>query len=115
MGNAMTNFRAEDMPGSAKLVAFTEGTKPKGDPEKEKVSVVDDNEVPKGTAKEVIEWAGDDPDRIQRALDTENAAEDPRSSLIEDLERAKRRAGAGDEPVQVDADDQAQAEERPQA
>lgn len=120
MGDKMTNFRAQDMLGSGTVqVAFTKTSKPQGDPETEKVTINDANDVPRGTAKEVLKWAGSDHERIQRALDKENASNDPRRSLIEDLERAQRRSSgqqeqSGEQPVHVQADDQAQAEERPQ-
>ena len=42
--------------------------------------------VPDGTIAEVMEWVGDDPVRAQQALDVENAAETPRSTLISQLE-----------------------------
>ena len=103
MPDKMTNFRAQDMPGT-KLVSYAKGSGP-GDPAPEQSQqapaqnqVQDSNEVPDGTAKEVTDWVGDDAERAQRALDAENAqGEDARSTLIEDLERVIRRNEDNDE------------------
>mgnify|MGYP003617071901 CR=1 FL=1 len=47
---------------------------------------VDPNAVPDGTAKEVMDWVGDDEDRAQQALDAEEAkGEDGRKGLKRDL------------------------------
>ena len=90
----MKNFRAQDMPGS-KMVAYAQGNKP-GDSESPSTSDQPQqnqgsNEVPEGTAKEVMSWVGDDAERAQRALDAEQSSGDPRSTLVEDLERVIRR------------------------
>ena len=45
-----------------------------------------DDDVPEGTVRKVTEWVGDDKDRAQRALEEEQAKENPRKSLIEKLE-----------------------------
>lgn len=85
---SMRNFRAADMPGNTKKVAYTEGTKPKATKSEPKQAPgVDPNAVPEGTAAEVMAWVGDDADRAQRALDAENKADRPRVTLIDDLER----------------------------
>jgi hypothetical protein len=42
--------------------------------------------APKGTAKEVLAWVGDDPQRARTALEAEQAGRQ-RSSLIAELER----------------------------
>lgn len=49
------------------------------------------SDVPDGTVQEVLDWAGEDPDRIQSALNAERAGQN-RSSLITELE--KRQAAA---------------------
>lgn len=47
----------------------------------------DDSEVPSGTAKEVLDWVGDDEDRARKALDAEEAkGEDARKGLTRDLQ-----------------------------
>ena len=48
-------------------------------------SPVEEEEVPEGTATEVLDWVGDDPDRAQQALDAERAGKN-RSTLISQLE-----------------------------
>ena len=40
-------------------------------------------DVPAGTAPEVIDWIGDDPDRAQAALDAENQRDKPRSTVTD--------------------------------
>lgn len=47
----------------------------------------DGDEVPDGTAKEVLAWVGSDPDRARRALQAEQQREDPRSGLTGALEK----------------------------
>lgn len=49
------------------------------------VAVEDD--VPNGTANDVISWVGDDKDKASRALEAERAKDKPRSVLITTLER----------------------------
>lgn len=44
-------------------------------------------EVPSGTVKEVLKWAGDNQDRAERALAAEKASSDPRTSVIEGLKK----------------------------
>jgi len=43
-------------------------------------------EVPEGSIKDVLAWVGTDATKAQAALDAENKASDPRSSLISKLE-----------------------------
>lgn len=43
---------------------------------------VDPDAVPVGTVAAVLGWVGDDRDRAARALDAENAAEKPRTTLV---------------------------------
>jgi hypothetical protein len=43
------------------------------------------NEVPTGTTKEILAWAGDDKERAQRALDAENENDEPRKGLVKEL------------------------------
>lgn len=45
-----------------------------------------EEEVPKGTVKELEEWVGDDKERAQRVLDAENADNEPRKSLVKAME-----------------------------
>ncbi len=40
-----------------------------------------------GTAKEVLAWVGDDPDRAAEALAAEQEKESPRSTLVKQLEK----------------------------
>lgn len=41
--------------------------------------------VPEGSIKVILAWVGDDKAKAQRALDAENAAEDPRTTLVKNL------------------------------
>lgn len=45
------------------------------------------------TAKEVLAWVGDDPERAAEALDAEQAKDSPRSTLVKQLEKL---AGSGE-------------------
>ena len=49
------------------------------------------SDVPTGNMQEVLDWAGDDPDRIQQALNAERAGQN-RSSLVTELERRQASA-----------------------
>jgi hypothetical protein len=42
--------------------------------------------VPEGSIKNVLGWVGDDRTKAQAALDAENKADDPRSTLVSKLE-----------------------------
>lgn len=57
-----------------------------GASESEPEAAPDDEEVPEGTVNATLEWVGDDKDRAQRALDKEKASDDPRVTLIRELE-----------------------------
>lgn len=46
----------------------------------------DPNEVPTGTVAAVLGWVGDDRERAVRALDAENAADKPRTTLVAALQ-----------------------------
>lgn len=43
-------------------------------------------EVPKGTVKELEDWVGEDKERAQAVLDSENANDEPRKSLVRAME-----------------------------
>lgn len=43
-------------------------------------------EVPEGTVREVLDWVDGDSEKAQKALDVENAKENPRKSLVSQLE-----------------------------
>lgn len=45
------------------------------------------NQVPDGTAEKILDWVGDDPDRLARALAAERAAAKPRTTLVDQLEK----------------------------
>jgi hypothetical protein len=45
------------------------------------------DEVPDGTVAEVLEWVGDDSDRAVAALEAEEAADQPRTTLVAALEK----------------------------
>lgn len=47
---------------------------------------VDPDAVPDGTVAVVLGWVGDDRERAVRALEVENAAEKPRTTLVNALE-----------------------------
>jgi hypothetical protein len=47
----------------------------------------DQDDVPGGTVSDVVRWVGSDASRAQRALDRENAQADPRTSLVDALEK----------------------------
>lgn len=48
----------------------------------------DDSEpVPDGTTAEILQWAGDDQDKAQRALDKEQADQKPRPGLTRGLKK----------------------------
>lgn len=55
----------------------------------------DTDTVPDATAEKVLEWAGDDKARLERALDAELHRESPRSTLVTKLSNALARIGAG--------------------
>lgn len=86
-----TRFSDADDSGDTKPV---EGSDRNGEPlDADQNGVVDaaegddTEEVPNGTAKEVLDWVGDDEDRAQRALDVEEAkGEDARKGLTRDLQ-----------------------------
>lgn len=42
--------------------------------------------VPEGSIAKVLDWVGDDPDRAQEALDVERESDNPRSTLVAQLE-----------------------------
>lgn len=44
-------------------------------------------EVPDGTIKEILAWVGDDTERAEAAADAENAAENPRPTLLDKLKK----------------------------
>jgi hypothetical protein len=100
----LTNFTGEDM-----KIAYAKGSEPKkgksqtsesaetqqmpAETPAEAVSQAElepnagaEENVPEGTTAEILAWVGDDKDRAQRALDTENADEKPRKGLTGDLE-----------------------------
>lgn len=60
-----------------------------GEPEEEETPVeipdVISGDVPDGTISDVLEWVGDDIDRAVDALTVEQAADNPRSTLIASL------------------------------
>jgi len=90
MPGALTNFRAEDFAAlrggerkARKAKARKRAAAPAADP----------NEVPDGTSEEVLAWAGDDADRIARAIEKEEAAEKPRgATLLDPLRKAQEDA-----------------------
>lgn len=41
--------------------------------------------VPEGSIKVVLTWVGTDKEKAQRALDAENAADEPRTTLVKSL------------------------------
>lgn len=45
-----------------------------------------ESEVPEGTVREVLDWVDGDAEKAQKALDVENAKENPRKSLVSQLE-----------------------------
>lgn len=46
-----------------------------------------DNAVPTGTSKEILDWVGEDQDRASRALAIEQADEEPRKTLVTALKK----------------------------
>lgn len=44
-------------------------------------------DVPEGTAKEILEWVGDDPERAERAIAIEKTEKKPRTTLLADLSK----------------------------
>jgi hypothetical protein len=46
----------------------------------------DELTVPEGSIKNVLAWVGDDRTKAQAALDAENAASEPRTTLVTKLE-----------------------------
>lgn len=53
-----------------------------------------DDQVPDGTAAEVLEWVGEDVDRAQRALDAELHSANQRTTLVAKLSSLLGRLGA---------------------
>lgn len=47
----------------------------------------DGDEVPDGSAKDVLAWVGDDPERALQAFDVEHAKDSPRKVLLATLEK----------------------------
>lgn len=47
-----------------------------------------------GTAKDVLAWVGDDPDRAEEALAAEQAKDSPRSTLVKTLQKIADSEGA---------------------
>lgn len=58
---------------------------PQAEDERDDYTADPDN-VPAGSAKEVLDWVGDDRDRAQRAYDAEQEKDEPRKGLSSDLE-----------------------------
>lgn len=56
------------------------------EPEAVEAPVTEEIVVPEGSVKKVLDWVGDDAVRAQKALDTENASDDTRTSLVSKLE-----------------------------
>lgn len=50
------------------------------------VPVQQDLTVPEGSIKNVLAWVGDDTTKAQAALDAENSADEPRTTLVAKLE-----------------------------
>lgn len=96
-----TNFRAQDF-----MVASTKDKLAKRSAPAKKAEPGGDA-VPDGTTEEVIAWVGDDKDRAKRALDKENAGDNPRVTLVEPLEKVlepdeapdDKGADEGDKPA----------------
>jgi len=65
------------------MTNFTAGAKTRENTEKKAAK----NQVPTGTVKEILKWAGDDPERAARALSVEKASSDPRTSVIDGLKK----------------------------
>ena len=89
---AMTNFRAQDMMGKK-----TRGARPaakKAAAAREEKPAADPNEVPEGTADEVVSWAGDDAAKARKALAAEKKNENPRKTVVEPLEKVIAEAKA---------------------
>ena len=82
----LTNFRAEDfMLGSTRDKPDTSKQEaPKQEAPKQEQSP---NKVPDGTVDEVTSWVGDDAGKARKALSAEKKSDDPRSTLIEALEK----------------------------
>jgi hypothetical protein len=49
--------------------------------------VPDGDEVPDGSAKDVLAWVGDDPERALQAFEAEDVKESPRKVLLATLEK----------------------------
>lgn len=60
----------------------------------DRATEVGDDEVPDGTANEVLEWVGEDVDRAERALDVELHSENQRTTLVAKLSALLARLGA---------------------
>jgi hypothetical protein len=62
--------------------APVEAETPPADPDQEPG---DPDAVPDSTVADVLAWAGDDPDRVARALAVEQGRDQPRSTLVDAL------------------------------
>ena len=51
----------------------------------EKLDEQQPDHVPSGSTKEVLQWVGDDKDKARRALEKEEAHEQPRKGLVREL------------------------------
>jgi len=65
-------------------------------------------QVPEGTVDEVTEWVGDDPKRAAKALKDEQKKDNPRTTLIERLERKAEHDEADEDEAEVDQSEDAE-------
>ena len=72
------------LPGTGVVVAVDE--LPAGEPAEDD-DEPDGDDVPDGSAKEVLAWVGEDSDRAIRALEAEERRESPRKVLMGQLEK----------------------------
>lgn len=84
IGNVETRVEPNVTAGKAHGVnPESQGNQNPADPDPDADSQADAH----GNIAEVLAWVGDDKDKAQRALDSENAKSDARSTLVADLEK----------------------------
>lgn len=72
-------------------MSFIDPFEPKGEATTEAPAGSDEvesneNGVPKGSSKEVLEWVGEDQERARQALEAEQSDDKPRKGLVKELE-----------------------------
>jgi hypothetical protein len=84
MTRVQTNFRAEDMIGAS---AGPNGASKKPAKKAAAAPKPASDEVPEGTAEEVVDWVDGDVAKAKKALAVEQKDESPRKTVVEPLQK----------------------------